>query len=237
MTVREINSPGKDRSDQGGWSDIPKDRKELIRLIEKIGIIAVRRTDGLLSGAHRSQFRGSGVDFTDLREYHPGDEIRAIDWNVTARQNCPFVREFTEDRDRTFYFVLDLSASGEFGSETSIRKRALEVTASLLFAAYRANDRIGLLLFSDRIERFIPAGRGRSHLITLLNTLVTCRPESGRTDLVPPLRFLARTLRRQVSIVLISDFNARGFSESLRLLGKRHEVIAVRITDPREHDL
>ena len=215
----------------------PDERAGLIRQIKKIDIATGVLVEGLQTGFHHSVFKGQGIEFTEIREYTPGDDIRAIDWKVTARYNHPFVKEYAEERDQTFYFVADISGSSGFGSEVTKKRRILEITASLAFAAIRNNDRIGLVLFSDRVETFIPAKRGRNHLAELLNVVISHRPVSKGTDLAAAARFLAAILARRSSLVILSDFAAPSFLLPLRVLRRRHEVIAIRITDPREQDL
>ncbi|MFZ1898722.1 DUF58 domain-containing protein [Methanoregula sp.] len=213
------------------------DRAELIRQIKKIDIATGVLVEGLQTGFHHSVFKGQGIEFTEIREYTPGDDIRAIDWKVTARYNRPFVKEFTEERDQTFYFVADISGSSGFGLHSTKKRKILEITASLAFAAVRNNDRVGLVLFSDRVEKFVPAKRGRKHLAELFNVMIDHRPVSKKTDLAAALQFLATVLARRSSIVILSDFASPSFSLPLRVLRRRHEVIAIRITDPREQDL
>jgi len=213
------------------------DRKQLIRQVKKIDITTRRRVRGLQTGRHRSVFKGQGVEFAELREYVPGDDIRSIDWKVTARLNHPYIKEFTEERDQTFYFVVDISGSGNFGSSVSKDHKALEVVASLMFAGLRNNDRIGLCLVSDRVETFVKAGKGRKHVILLLNTIIGHQPGSKRTDLAPALRTLSHRLRRECSVVIVSDFDSPPFARELSLLRNHHEVIAIRITDPVEAEL
>jgi uncharacterized protein (DUF58 family) len=210
---------------------------DLIREIQKIEISTGILVEGLQSGLYHSVFRGQGVEFTDIREYVPGDDIRSIDWKVTARSSRPFVKEFTEDRDQTFYLVLDISGSGNFGSELTRKRKITHVAASLAFGALRNNDRIGLCLFSDRVEKFIPARRGRKHLIALLGTIISHEPRSVNTDLGQALRFLGAVLKRRCSVIILSDFVSRPFLHELQVLRERHEVIAIRVKDPREREL
>lgn len=221
----------------GTAPDLPARRRELISRLRKIGIVATRKTTGLISGSNTSLRKGGGIEFADLREYVPGDEIRSIDWNVTARTNRLYVREHYEDRDRTVYFLLDFSGSCDFGSDVSIRRQVCDVGASLIFSSAQANDSTGLLLFTDRVEAFVPARKGRKHVAGIFNTIIACEPASRGTDLSVPLRFLSRTLRRGVTIVIVSDFNCPDFTRDLSILSKRHEVIAIRVTDPHEHVL
>lgn len=213
------------------------DRAGLIRRLKKIEITTNALVEGLQPGPHESLFLGRGMEFADIREYVPGDDIRAIDWKVTARYNHPFVREYTEERDQTFYFAVDISGSGTFGSSSTKQEKILEVTAGLAFSALKNNDRIGLCLFSDRIEKFVPARRGKKHLVTVLNTLIDHEPVSRKTDIAPAARFLGNVLRRRSSLIFISDFAIPSAGTVLNVLSRRHEVIAVRVTDPREHYL
>lgn len=213
------------------------DRKDLIRQIKKIDITTRRRVQGLQAGQHHSVFKGQGVEFTDLREYVPGDDVRSIDWKVTARLNHPFIKEFSEERDQTFYFVFDISGSGSFGSLVTKGHKALEIVASLMFAALRNNDRVGLCLVSDHVEKFVRAKKGRKHVISLLNILIRHQPESKGTDLAAALRTLSHHLKRQCSVVILSDFVSPPFARELAILRDHHEVIAIRINDPVEFDL
>ncbi len=213
------------------------DRNELIRDLQKIELTTKILVEGLHSGEHHSVFKGHGVEFADIREYVAGDDIRSIDWKVTARFNRPFIREYTEERDQTFYFIVDVSGSGMFGSGVTKKRKILEVFASLAFSALRNNDRIGLCLFSDRIEKFIPAKRGKKHLVSVIDTLIACHPGSKKTDISGVLHFIFRTLSRRSSIIIISDFESQDFFPALSILRKRHEVIAVRVTDRNEKEI
>lgn len=211
--------------------------KELIKQIKKIDISTGILVEGLQSGLHMSIFKGQGIEFTDIREYVPGDDIRAIDWNVTARMNHPYIKEFTEERDQTYYFVFDKSGSGMFGSNISKEQKMLEVAASLMFAALRNNDKIGLCIFTNSVECFIPARRGRKHLIMLLNALISHQPASKQTNIGETLRYLSKIVKRRSSFFIISDFYDDSFYASLKIMKKHHEVTAVRVTDPHEEEL
>ncbi len=212
-------------------------RSELIRQIKTIELKTGLLAGGIQSGLHHSLFRGKGIEFAEIREYVPGDDIRSIDWKVTARYSRPFVREYTEERDRAFCFMADISGSGTFGSRTTKRQKILELVASLGFAAQKNNDRTGLCLFSDRVEKFIPARQGRKHLIALLNTLIDHKPVSDRTDIGAAVPFLADALPRKSSVIVLSDFISPPFMPALRILSRRHEVIAIRVTDERERGI
>lgn len=214
-----------------------EDRRELIRRIRRIELKTGILVEGLQSGLHHSVFKGQGIEFAEIREYVPGDDVRSIDWKVTARYNHPFIKEYSEERDQTFYFMVDISGSGTFGSTTSKQERILELVASLGFAALKNNDRVGLCLFSDRVEKFIPAHRGRKHMVGILNTLIDHKPASDRTDLGESARFLSKVLARRSSIVILSDFISPDFMRPLTILRRRHEVIALRVTDEREREI
>ena len=165
------------------------DRAGLIRRLKKIELTTNALVEGLQPGLHHSLFKGRGMEFAEIREYVAGDDVRSIDWKVTARYNHPFIREYSEERDQTFYFVVDISGPGTFGSGMPKQEKMLEVAACLAFAALRNNDRIGLCLFSDRVEKFLPAHRGKRHLVTLLNTLIDHEAASPKTDLFAAARF------------------------------------------------
>jgi uncharacterized protein (DUF58 family) len=211
--------------------------KEVIRRIKKIEITTRALTEGSQAGLHASLFRAQGIEFSSLREYVPGDDIRAIDWKVSARKNHPYVRTFTEDREQTFYVAVDRSGSGTFGSKQCKDDRMLEVAASIMFAAQRNHERIGLCIFTGQVECFIRARQGRAHLIHLLTTLVRFRPLGKTTDIGSMIRFLSENLARRSSIIILSDFYSPPFESQLRILRNRHEVIAVRISDVRETEL
>ena len=214
-----------------------EDRAGLISQLKKVELKTKILVEGLQYGLHDSLFRGHGVEFADIREYVPGDDIRSIDWKVTARLNRPYVREFCEERDQTFYFVIDVSGSGAFGSEVSKKRKMIEVFTSLGFAALRNNDRTGLCLFSDRVEKFMPAKRGRKHLFHCIDTVILHNPESEKTDLAPVLRFLFRAIPRRSSFIILSDFLSPDIFPVLAILRKRHEVIAIRFADRNEREL
>lgn len=214
-----------------------EDPVELIRLIRSVDIITRARVTGQKSGVHISLFKGQGIEFSEIREYVPGDDIRAIDWKVTARYGVPYVKEYTEERDQTFYFVFDLSGSHAFGNTVSKYRVMLEVFASLVFAAVRYHDRVGLIITTDRVERFIPARSGRSHAVHLVHEVMNHNPRSARSDIRPALNEILARIRRMSSVMLISDFCMPDFSRELALVKRRHEVYAIRVTDLREQEL
>ncbi len=214
-----------------------EDPVELVRLIHSVDIITRARVTGQKAGVHISLFKGQGIEFSEIREYVPGDDIRAIDWKVTARYGVPYVKEFTEERDQTFYFVIDLSGSHAFGSTVSKYRMMLEIFASLVFAAVRYHDRAGLLIVTDHVERFIPARSGRAHAVHLIHEVINHTPKSSESDLRPACTHILTRLRRMASVILISDFYIPDFSRELGLLSQHHEVYAVRVSDPREAEL
>ncbi|MGB7788490.1 DUF58 domain-containing protein [Methanoregula sp.] len=213
------------------------DRAGLVRRLKKIELTTNALVEGLQPGLHHSLFKGRGMEFAEIREYVPGDDVRSIDWKVTARYNHPFIREYSEERDQTFYFAVDISGSGTFGSGIPKQEKMLEVMACLAFAALRNNDRIGLCLFTDRVEKFLPAHRGKKHLVTLLNTLIDHEAVSPKTDLSAAARFLGTAIRRRSSMIILSDFMSPDVPGALKILSRRHEVITVRVTDVREQEL
>ena len=187
------------------------------------------------SGQYRSVFKGRGMNFEDVREYQPGDEIRAIDWNVTARLGSPFVKKFTEERELMVMLIVDVSASGNFGSTSqSKRELAAEVACLLAFSAIRNNDKVGLLLFCDRLELFIAPKKGRSHTLRIIREILFFDPMGRGTDAAAALDHLNRIITRRAVVFLISDFQASDFSRELAVTAKRHDLIAIRIQDERE---
>ncbi len=194
------------------------------------------------SGQYRSVFKGRGMNFEEVREYQPGDEVRSIDWNVTARlgevRGEAFIKKFTEERELTVMLVVDVSASGEFGSvELSKRELAAEVACLLAFSAIRNNDKVGLILFSDHVEHFIPPKKGRAHTLRLIRDILYFEPRGRRTEPGEALDYMNRVLHRRSVVFLISDFQVPDFSKQLTAAARRHDVIAIPIIDPREEEL
>ena len=214
------------------------DTKEILAKIRRIELRTRRLVNSSFSGQYHSVFKGQGMNFEEVREYSPGDEIRSIDWNVTARMNSPHVKTYTEERELTVMIVLDVSASGVFGSiEQSKRELAAEVAAILAFSAITNNDKVGLLLFSDKIELFMPPKKGRQHALRLIREMLFFRPEGTGTDLSMALEYLNRVLVRRSVVFLISDFNAPDFTKPLTPASRRHDVVAMPVRDPGEESL
>ncbi len=214
---------------------IPKDLARKIRLIQ---IHTRRAVNDLLAGEYHSVFKGRGMEFDEVREYAPGDEIRSIDWNVTARMGRPFVKRYVEERELTVLFVVDLSASGAFGSRTQTKNEvAAELCALLAFSAIRNNDKVGLVVFTDRIERFIPPKKGQSHVLRLIRELLSFKPTGRGTNIAQALDYLGRIAQRKAIVFLVSDFLDENYDRPLRVLAHRHDLVAVSVDDPREKSL
>jgi uncharacterized protein (DUF58 family) len=209
--------------------------------LQRLDWQVIRRLDGLLQGDYRSLFYGYGVDFADLREYQPGDDIRYIDWNVTARMDSPYIRQYTEDREITAWFLLDLSPSMDFGTMQSLKRAVLvDFVATLARLLTRHGNRVGAIFYGNRVERTIPAGSGRLHVLRLINDLLRQPPlpRAPFTNLSPLLNAGLHAVRRRALIFIVSDFiSAPGWERSLTLLNQRHDVVAIRIWDPREVEL
>jgi len=211
---------------------------ETAEILKKIRTLEIR-TRGLVetafAGDYHSVFKGRGMNFEDVREYQPGDEIRTIDWNVTARMGNAFIKKFTEERELTVMLIVDVSASGNFGSKTqSKRELAAEVACLLAFSAIRNNDKVGLLLFTDRVELFIPPKKGRSHTLRIIREILFFEPKGRRTEPALALDYLNKVVTRRAAVFFISDFQAPDFSQALAVTGRRHDFIALRIEDERE---
>lgn len=209
--------------------------KELIANVRRLEIRTRRIVDELTAGAYHSVFKGRGMEFDEVREYAPGDDIRAIDWNVTARMGHPFIKRFVEERELTVMLLVDVSASGDFGS-TDKRKRemATELAALLAFSAIRNDDQVGLLLFSDQEELFVKPRKGKKHALRLIRELMAFQRQQQKTNIAQALESVMRTIKRRAVVFIISDMLDDGFEQGLRAANKRHDVITLRITDPFE---
>jgi len=206
--------------------------EELIKRIRQIQIYTSRAVDASFAGQYESVFKGRGMQFDEVREYMPGDEIRTIDWNVTARTGRPFIKRFVEEREMTVLFAVDLSASGEFGTVSKLKNElAAEFCAVLAFAAAKNNDKVGLLIFTDRIELFIPPKKGSRHILRLIRELLGFTMPKRRTNIPLALDYIAKVVRKRATVFLVSDFIETGFQKPLSLLNKRHDVIAVPVRD------
>ncbi len=217
---------------------------ELFKKAKKIEIASRRLVDELLAGQYHSVFKGRGLIFSDVRPYYPGDDVRAIDWNITARTNAPHVKQFTEERDRTVNLMIDMSASVYFGSRGfAKRELAAELAAVVAFSAIKNNDRVGLFIVTDRVERYLPPKKGRRHVLRVIGEILAFQPASRGTDLAVGLDFLAKVARRRSTVFLVSDFlsgddeRALGWERAMTITRQRHEIIPVVVADPLEEVL
>jgi uncharacterized protein (DUF58 family) len=209
--------------------------KELIRRIRRLEIRTRKVVADTLAGQYHSVFKGRGMAFSEVRPYQPGDEIRTIDWNVTARMHEPYVKVFTEERELTVMLLVDVSASEGFGSQGRAKAEvAAEVAAQLAFSAIANNDRVGLVLFSDRVEKLIPPKKGRKHVMHVVSDILTFRPQGRGTDLSVGLTSVQRLAPRRAVTFLVSDFLTGGYEKPLRLVARRHDLVPVVLTDPLE---
>jgi uncharacterized protein (DUF58 family) len=222
--------------------------REILKKIRQIELRTNRIVTETLAGQYHSVFKGQGMNFDEVREYQPGDDVRSIDWNVTARMNHPFIKKFVEERELTVMLVVDLSGSGLFGSrEQSKRELAAEIASVLAFSAIRNSDKVGLLLFTDEVEKFVPPRKGRSHVLRVIREVLYFEPKRRGTDLVNALEFMGRVLPHKAIVVVISDFlfpEGEGnrvlpptIQTALRQANRRHDVVAVHVTDRYELEL
>ena len=212
--------------------------KEVLKKVRQIEIRTNREVTDVLGGQYHSVFKGHGMEFEEVREYLPGDEVRSIDWNVTARFGHPFIKKFKEERELTVMLVVDVSASGQFGSVRQTKNElAAELAAVLAFSAIRNNDKVGVILFTDRIEKYIAPKKGRRHVLRAIREILAFRPQGHRTNLKLALDYLVHVQSRRAVCFLLSDFQDERFLKKLRVAGKRHDVIALSLRDPREEEL
>lgn len=211
--------------------------KDIIKKVKKIEISTRRLVDGLLQGAYHSVFKGRGIEFSDVREYVYGDAIKTIDWNVTAKMDTPYVKEFVEERDLTAYIVYDASASGFFGYEKEKSETSKEIAASMVFAAQKNNDNVGLFIFTDKIEKYIPARKGRRHALKIISEMVRFTPKSKKTDLSLSIEKINKVVKKRSIFFIISDFDSPSFEKPFRILRKKHDVVPINIHDIRERDI
>ncbi len=212
--------------------------REVLRQIRRLHFKARRAVEGVLGGEYRSVFKGSGLVFEEVREYEPGDDVRSIDWNVTARMGHPFVKRYVEERELNVLLLVDWSGSQRFGTRLRQKREvAAELAAVLAFSAVSNSDRVGLIGFTDRVERFVPPGRGPRHALRLIRDVLFFQPAGRRTSIRAALEFLGRIQHRRAVVFILSDFMDAGFEGALNRAGRFHDVIAVRITDPAEESL
>ncbi|MDR0308291.1 MAG: DUF58 domain-containing protein [Chitinispirillales bacterium] len=212
--------------------------KEVLQKVRQIEIRTRRIVDSVLSGGYESAFKGRGMEFSEVRSYMDGDDVRSIDWNVTARMGSPYIKKYVEERELTVMLVVDASSSGNFGSLDKFKgEMAVELCSLLAFSAIRNNDRVGLIIFTSDIEVFIPPRKGKNHVLRVIRELLYLQPKRKGTDIGCALRFLNRVQTKTSVVFLVSDFMSANFEAPLRVASKRHDLITVSITDPREDEL
>ena len=212
--------------------------KEVLENVRRLEIGTKGLVNEIFSGEYHTVFKGRGMEFAEVREYVPGDDIRLIDWNVSARTGSPFIKVFSEERELSMMLVVDMSRSGTFGTSYRMKDEvAIEICALLAFSAMKNNDKVGLLIFTDRVEKFIPPRKGRQHVLRVLREIVYHEPENKGTDMNTALEYLLRVIRRNSVVFILSDFMDDGFQKSLRVVSSKHDVIAIKVTDKLEMQL
>lgn len=214
------------------------DTKELLKKVRKIEIKTRRLSNHLFSGEYNTTFKGKGMTFSEVRQYQFGDDVRAIDWNVTARYNEPYIKVFEEERELTMMLLVDVSGSENFGTKSQFKKdTAIEIAATLAFSATQNNDKIGLILFSDQIELYIPPKKGKSHVLRIIRELIEFKPKSNKTSVSEALKFLSGVQKKRAIVFMISDFMGDDYEQTLKIAGKKHDVTGIRIYDEKEEKL
>ena len=212
--------------------------KEVLKKVCQIEIRTSSIVNSVLSGAYSSSFKGRGMEFAEVREYIPGDEIRSIDWNVTARHGSPFVKKFVEERELTVILMVDASSSGEFGSQSEMKGEVMATISALLaFSAIKNNDRVGLLIFTSQVEMYIPPQKGKKHVLRVIRELLYFKPKEKGTNLALALDYLNKILKRRAVVFVVSDFATGDFERPIKMLQRRHEGVAITVWDPREREM
>ena len=211
---------------------------DLIKKVRKIEIKTRGLTNQIFSGEYHSAFKGRGMTFSEVREYQYGDDIRMIDWNVTARFNHPFIKVYEEERELTVMLLVDVSASEDFGTGKQMKREQLtEIAAVLAYSAIKNNDKVGVIFFSDKIEKFIPPKKGKTHILHIIRELIRFEPESPRTDLSVALKYFSNVIKKRAIVFLLSDFMSPSFEEPLKIVSRKHDLVALRVHDRREKEL
>jgi len=214
------------------------DTKELLKKVRKIEIKTRRLSDHIFGGEYHSTFKGRGMTFSEVRQYQFGDDVRNIDWNVTARYNEPFVKVFEEERELTMMLVVDVSGSEFFGTTSQFKREIItEISATLAFSAMQNNDKIGLILFSDQVELYIPPKKGKTHVLRIIRELIEFQPKSKQTNLSGALRFLSGVMKKKAITFILSDFIADDYEQTLKIVGKKHDVTGIRVYDRMEEEI
>lgn len=211
------------------------DTKELLKKVRKIEIKTRRLSDHIFGGEYHSTFKGRGMTFSEVRQYQFGDDVRSIDWNVTARYNEPYVKVFEEERELTMMLMVDVSGSEMFGTTNQFKKEIItEISATLAFSALQNNDKAGLILFSDEVELFIPPKKGKTHVLRIIRELLEFKPKSNRTDIAEALKFLSSVMKKKAIVFVLSDFIAEDYEKNLKISGNKHDLTGIRVFDERE---
>ena len=211
------------------------EQKEIFKKIRRIEIKTRRLVNDLFSGEYHSTFKGRGMEFEEVRQYEPGDDIRLIDWNVTARAGYPFIKKFREERELSVIFLVDMSSSGYFGTKERFKEEtSAELCALLAFSAIKNNDKVGMIIFTDRIEKFIPPKKGKGHVLRLIREILYFEPVGKKTDIASALEYFNRVIKKKSVVFLISDFLSEDYLKPLQIANNKHDIIAVKISDPRE---
>ena len=214
------------------------DTKELLKKVRKIEIKTRRLSDHIFGGEYHSTFKGRGMTFSEVRQYQFGDDVRSIDWNVTARYSEPYVKVFEEERELTMMLMVDVSGSELFGTDQQFKNEVVtEIAATLAFSATQNNDKIGLILFSDSVELFIPPKKGRSHVLRLIRELIEFKPKSKKTNLAEALKFLRNVMKKKAIVFVLSDFIADDYEHNMKIAANKHDVTGIRIYDKREEEI
>ena len=214
------------------------DTKEIIKKVRKVEIKTKKLTNNVFGGEYQSTFKGRGMTFSEVRSYEFGDDVRTIDWNVTARYNEPFVKVFEEERELTLMLVVDISGSELFGTQGQFKREELtEIAATLSFSAMQNNDKVGLVLFTDQVELFIPPKKGRSHVLRIIRELLEYQPKSQKTSISNALEFLSGVLKKKAIVFIMSDFMDNGYEKTLRIVAKKHDLTGIRIYDRHEETM
>ncbi len=214
------------------------DTKELLKKVRKIEIKTRRLSDHIFGGEYHSTFKGRGMTFSEVRQYQFGDDVRSIDWNVTARYSEPYVKVFEEERELTMMLMVDISGSELFGTQEQFKNEVVtEIAATLAFSATQNNDKIGLILFSDKVELYIPPKKGRSHVLRIIRELIEFKPESKHTNISEALKFMQSVMKKKAIVFVLSDFIADDYQQTIKIVAKKHDVTGIRVYDKREQDI
>ncbi|MCH2217012.1 MAG: DUF58 domain-containing protein [Flavobacteriales bacterium] len=212
--------------------------KEILKKVRKIEIKTRRLSDHIFGGEYHSTFKGRGMTFSEVRQYQFGDDVRAIDWNVTARYNEPYIKVFEEERELTMMLMVDVSGSELFGTSEQFKKDTItEIAATLAFSAIQNNDKVGLILFTDEIELFIPPKKGKSHVLRIIRDLIEFKPKSRKTDIAQAFKFLSNVMKKKAIVFMLSDFMTEGYENTLKIVGNKHDITGIRVYDKHDEEI